>query len=262
MHSLVKHRSLIGQLVWRDLSARYRSSLLGVLWLFIQPLLQLAVYSFVFQMVLRARWDVVTETGIQVPFGIVLFVGLLLHAVLADALIRGPSLVTSNPTFVKRVIFPLETLPIVSVASALLLLLVSMVLLVIVTLTLVGPLPVAGLLAIVPVLLLGLMALGLAWLMAGLGVYLPDLVQFSPLLATLLLFTAPVCYPRGMVPEHYQWLLWLNPLTVPVENVRSLLFTGAANWAQLGMYGAAALLALTLGGAAFNKMRGGFADVI
>lgn len=262
MRSLVKHKSLIGQLVWRDLSARYRNSMLGALWLLIQPLLQLAVYSFVFQMVLRARWDVVTEAGAQVPFGIVLFAGLLLHAVIADALTRGPSLVTSNPTFVKRVIFPLETLPIVSVISALVLLLLSLVLLAIVTFILVGPLPIAGLLAIVPVLLLGAIGLGLAWLMAGLGVYVPDLSQFTPLLATLLLFTAPVCYPKGMVPEQYQWLLWLNPLTVPVENTRSLLFTGVADWAQIGLYGVVAVLVLVLGGVAFKKMRGGFADVI
>ena len=259
---ILRHRSLIWQLILRDVSSRYKNSAFGALWLFVQPLLQLLIYSFVFGMVLQARWDINTPTGAAAPFGIVLFVGLLMNTLIADALVRGPSLVSSNPTFVKRVIFPLEALPLVSTATTLLNVLVGFVLLIAATLLLVGTLPLSAVLIVLPVLALTLTALGLAWLLSALGVYFPDLSQLAPHFSTILLFTAPICYPADMVPEHFRWLLTFNPLTVPVEVARQLLFEGTANWTRLAGYTLGALTMAGLGAWAFNVMRKGFADVL
>jgi lipopolysaccharide transport system permease protein len=120
MSGWIQHRSLIWQLAKREIAQRYKNSVFGGFWVVAQPLIQLLLYAFVFQVVLRSRWGVtVPNTGKEVPFGLILFVGILLHALLAEILTRGPALIISNVSFVKRVIFPLEILPVVTMVTAL-----------------------------------------------------------------------------------------------------------------------------------------------
>lgn len=263
IRSIVANRGLIFQMTRRDVSARYKSSFLGSLWMIGQPLLQLLLYGFVFQVVLRSRWGIQTPDGRDVPFGLLLFCGILLHSLIADTLVRSPSLIVSNTSYVKRVIFPLETLPLVSTAGTAVGVIFGMGILLAGTLYYSGTLPFQVILLPVPLVLLFVLTVGLGWLLSAVGVFFRDLPQLTNSLATIMLFTAPICYPAEMVPQQFRWLLKLNPLTVPVEATRILVFShNEVDWASLGAYAVIATVTAALGYVAFQRMRSGFADVL
>lgn len=264
MTGWVQHSSLIWQLAKREMAQRYKSSALGGFWVVAQPLIQLLLYAFVFQVVLRSRWGVtVPNTGREVPFGLILFVGILIHALLAEMLTRGPALVVSNVSFVKRVIFPLEILPVVTMVTAIINVIFGFLILFAGFLLVHGTLTPMAFMIVVPLFFLIVLGLGLGWLLSAFGVYFRDLSQLTTHLSTILMFTAPICYPATMVPEHFRWLLQINPLTLPVESVRGMLFQGTPpDWSALLTYGAGAIVFAWFGNFVFRKLRGGFADVL
>ena len=263
IRSLISHRELIFEMTRRDISMRYKSSFLGSLWMFGQPLLQLLLYGFVFQVVLRSRWGIQAPDGKDIPFGLLLFCGILLHGLIVDTIVRSPSLIVSNTSYVKRVIFPLEILPLVSAAGTAIGLAFGMGILLAASLYYLGTLPYQALLLPIPLILLFVLTVGLGWLLSAVGVFFRDLSQLTTSLGTIMLFTAPICYPAEMVPQRFRWLLNINPLTVPVEAVRTLMFShNAVDWASMGVYAAVAALTATLGYAVFYRMRPGFADVL
>ncbi|WP_165222036.1 ABC transporter permease [Affinirhizobium pseudoryzae] len=256
------NRKLIFSLTRRDISQRYRSSALGPVWLFAQPLLLLALYSFVFQVVLRARWGIEGATGSPVPFGLILFVGLVLHTILSDTLVRAPATITAQESLVKRVIFPLEILPVVNVASSLMTAFLSFIILTAAMIVFAGFLYPTSIMLLVPILGLALFTTGLGWILAALGVYLRDLNQIMPLFSTLLLFTAPVVYPRSMVPDQFQFLLAINPLTIPVEWSRAILFEGAIWHPGAEIFLILSAVVYVIGYGFFRMLRREFADVL
>ncbi|AIL60616.1 ABC-type polysaccharide/polyol phosphate export system, permease component [Pseudomonas alkylphenolica] len=263
IRSLTRNRGLIVQMTLRDISMRYKNSFLGGLWIVGQPLIQLMLYGFVFQVVLRSRWGLQTPDGQEVPFGLLLFCGILLHGLLADTMVRAPSLVVSNTSYVKRVIFPLEILPVITVGSTAVGIFIGFVILLAASLYYLGFHGLNILLLPIPIGLLVLLTLGVGWLLSAIGVFFRDLSQITSSLATIMLFTAPICYPAEMVPSEFRWLLNINPLTIPVETVRTLLFSNdPVQWASLGVYAAFALLAAAFGYFVFYRMRAGFADVL
>jgi len=251
----------VRDLTRRDISGRYRGATGGIVWAFVTPLLMLAVYSLVFGFIFEARWTSV-ETR-EISFPIVLFAGLLFANLLSECLNRAPGLVLANANYVKKVIFPLEILPWVVVGTALFHAAVSIVVLVLALL--VTGSPIAPTIVLLPLLFLLFvpMLAGFTWMFAALGVFLRDLQHVVGILATALLFLAPVFYPRTMLPEDYRWLLSLNPLTYVVETARDLIL-----WNQLpslpatGIYVAVSLLIGWLGWVVFESTRKGFADVV
>ncbi|WP_275094575.1 ABC transporter permease [Pseudomonas parasichuanensis] len=247
----------------RDISMRYKNSVLGSLWIVGQPLLQLLLYGFVFQVVLRARWGIQTPDGRDVPFGLLLFCGILLHGLLADTLVRAPSLIVSNTSYVKRVIFPLEILPLVGAASTAVGVIFGIGILLVGVLYYSGAVPLQALLLPIPLVLLFILTVGLGWLLSAVGVFFRDLPQLTTSLATIMLFTAPICYPAEMVPQAFRWLLNINPLTIPVETVRTLIFShDSIDWLALGSYAIVAAVTAAVGYVVFHRMRSGFADVL
>ncbi|HSD39906.1 MAG TPA: ABC transporter permease [Rhodocyclaceae bacterium] len=263
LRTLKRNRSLLAQLTRRDITQRYKNSVLGAVWVVGQPLLQLMLYGFVFQVVLRSRWGLSAPNGEDVPFGLVLFVGILIHTILAETLVRGPALVLSNTTYVKRVIFPLEILPVVNVLSSLVSFAFGFLVLLAATFIFVGHVSSSVWLVFIPVGFLVLMSLGIGWFLAALGVYLRDLGQLMGVFSSVLLFTAPICFPASMVPAHLSWLLQINPLTIPVNAVRALLFgADPVSFESVFAYGFVSLVVMVVGYWFFNKMRIGFADVL
>lgn len=258
-----RHRSLLTALVRRDIVARYRGSMLGVAWSFIQPLLLLIVYSFVFSVVFKARWRSDASAS-QSEFALVLFAGLIPYQVFADVLQRAPGLVVSHANYVKKVIFPLEILPWVTVGAALVQALISCLVWVVVYVVLMQRLPSITLL-LTPLVFVPLVFLsaGAAWLFASLGVYLRDLSQLVGLLITVLMFVSPIFYPLSALPEAYRDLARLNPLTDLIELQRAAMYWGEG-WHWLSWFKAMAvsLLLAALGFAWFQKTRKGFADVL
>jgi lipopolysaccharide transport system permease protein len=256
-----RHRELLAALSRRDVVGRYRGSFMGLAWSFLHPLVMLAVYTFVFGFVFRARWD--AGSGSTAEFALVLFAGLLVYNVFAECANRAPTLVVGNPSYVKKVVFPLEVLPYVTLGAALFHLAIGLVVWVIFYALLIGTPPVT--IAWLPVVLLplALLSLGVSWFLAALGVYLRDVAHVIGVATTALLFVTPVFYPLSALPPEWQRWMRLNPLTDVVESARGVLIWGRSpDWSHYGVSLAVAAAIAWLGYAWFQKTRRGFADVL
>lgn len=261
LSSMSRHRALIVEMVKREVIGRYRGSAMGLLWSFFTPVLMLVVYTFVFSVVFRARWA--GGTGSKTEFAVVLFVGMMIFGFFAECINRAPSLILSNANYVKKVIFPLEILPLVSLGAALFHFAVSMLVWIIFYLILFGVPAVQALWLPVAITPLLIMCLGLSWFLASLGVYLRDVGQVIGVVTTALMFMSPVFFPIVAMPEEFRPYLHLSPLTYFIEQSRALLvWHGDMQWdTWLKMLGLSLLIAI-LGFAWFQKTRKGFADVI
>lgn len=262
LRSVTGQRRLILQLARRDVSGRYRGSMGGLGWSLLTPLLMLAVYTFVFSVVFKARWGIDARES-QGMFAVIIFVGILVHGVFADCINRAPQLMLNHANYVKRVVFPLEILPVVTLLSALFHLAVSCVVLLVAVWLVNGAL--AWTILLFPLVLapLLLVTLGATWLLSALGVYVRDISQFTAIITMVMMFLAPVFYPVTALPEHLRPWLYLNPLTFIIEQARLVLLWGQwPDWPGLGMHLAAGAAVAWFGFWAFQKMRRGFADVL
>ncbi|MBD8738037.1 ABC transporter permease [Pseudomonas fluorescens] len=259
--SLWKNRSLISQMTKREVIGRYRGSVMGLTWSFFNPILMLAVYTFVFSEIFRARWAGV-ETG-KGGFAVLLFVGMIVHGLFAECANRAPSLIMTNSNYVKKVVFPLEILPVITLGSALFHSCISLVVLLAAQFLIMGQLYWTALLFPLILVPLILATLGVSWLLASLGVYLRDVGHVITVLTTVLLFLSPVLYPIAALPEAYKPWLKLNPLTYIIEESRSvLLFGHLPHWGNLGIAIIVGSVIASIGFWFFQKTRKGFADVI
>jgi lipopolysaccharide transport system permease protein len=257
-----KHRSLITQLVKRDVIGRYRGSTIGLLWSFLNPLIMLAVYTFVFSVVFRAKWAA-DQDETRADFALILFVGMIIHQVFAECVNRAPRLILDNSNFVKKVVFPLEILPWVAMGSTLFHALVSVAVWALFFLVIKGYLSWTIVFLPLIALPLVLVTMGFAWFLAATGVYLRDVAQTTGIITTILLFLSPIFYPASALPEGYRTLLVLNPLTFLIEQARAaLVWSRVPDLVGLGLYTAIAALSAVLGFAWFQRTRRGFADVV
>ena len=259
--SLWRNRSLIHSSAKREVLGRYRGSAMGLLWSFLNPVFMLAVYTFVFSEVFKARWSAGSES--KTEFALVLFAGLIIFNLFAECINRAPSLILSNVNYVKKVVFPLEILPFVGLLSALYHMLISLGVWLVAYLVLFGiPHPTALYLPLI-VLPFILFIMGLSWALASLGVYLRDVGQFIGVVTTVLMFLSPIFYPATTLPEVYRHLLYLNPLTPVIEQARAVLYFGETpDFIMLAIYWFATFIIAWLGFAWFQKTRKGFADVL
>ena len=262
MHTeLLQFRFLIIRMTIRDIALRYRGSILGVIWSFILPLLTVAIYTFLFSYVFKARWS---EQGDGLSsYPLILFTGLILHSFLSEVLTRSCTVIRVQSNLVKKVVFPLHVLPAVLVLSGSFQMIVSFCVLFAFQVMMFGHLS-AGVL-VVPLLFICLvfMGLGAAWFLAALGVYLQDLAQVIGLISTALMFSAPILYPINALPEFVRPWLYLNPLTFLVEQLRNvLLFGGVIDWLGLFIYAVAAVFVVIFGWWVFDRTKKGFADVL
>lgn len=258
-----RQHELIRTLAWREVALRYRGSFLGILWPVLTPLLMLAVYTLVFGVVFATRWPGRAGEGGIGLFALVLLSGLLVQGLLAEVLSRAPMLVVSQPNYVKKVVFPLEVLAWVSFLAAAFHALITLVLLCLVN-GLFGT-GFAWTQLLLPLLLLPfcLLLMGLNWLIAALGVFVRDLAQAIGSLITLIMFLAPIFYPREAMPAGMRDWLLLNPITVPIEQLRHVLFEAKApDWPQWLGYCAASLVVYVAGLWVFTRLKRGFADVV
>lgn len=262
LSNLLSHRYLFLQMLKREIDQRYRGTQFGFLWAFLFPILMLLVYTFVFGMVMRVKWGV--EGQDNIAFGLILFVGLLCHTFLAEVLTGSVSAITGSAQYVKKVVFPLEILTPLKVANGFIHMLLGVIILLAIFLITGNAIPWTIILAPVVLLPFLIFLTGASYFISVLGVYVPDLGQVIGVLMTMLLFLGPIVYPFSSVPERLQiFVLWLNPLTVIVEQLRAVvLFGQMPNWEHLAWYTLAASLILCLGIWFFNKTRDGFADVI
>jgi lipopolysaccharide transport system permease protein len=256
-------RDLIRQLLAREIVQRYRGSYLGATWSLVTPLLVLAVYTFVFSTVFQVRWNSQDAQAQPAQFALLLFAGLIPFNAFSETLARGPTLIIAVPNYVKKIVFPLEVLPVVAVGSALFQSLMSVIVLLLMTLIFQHSLPLSLSLLPLAYLPLMLLSLGCAWLLASLGVYVRDISQAITAIIQVLVFISPVFYPASAVPEELRWILYLNPLTPVLEAFRGALVSGVPfvwqSW--LGCTLVSTVVA-ALGYAWFLHTRNGFSDVL
>ncbi|KLV05828.1 hypothetical protein ABT56_09815 [Photobacterium aquae] len=258
---LLQHKGLIWTMAKRDLAMRYKGSVMGMLWTFFNPLLMLAIYTFVFQYVFRSKWGM--EGEMKTGFAIILFSGLILHMWLTEVFSRSVSLMSSNANFVKKIVFPLEVFPWVVLLSASFQFAIA-------SLVLVGFMVVEGasftmsmLLAPITVAPLALLLLGSSYLFSALGVFVKDLEQFIGSFVTILLFTSTVFFSLDNVPAIIQPFIKLNPLTIPVEAFRGAVIWGHVdNWFEVGIYTVVSILFTLVSYAFFKKVKTIFPDVM
>jgi len=252
-------------MVKREVIGRYRGSFLGLLWAFVNPILMLAIYTFVFGVVFKVRLDSQSTElyDDKFAFALLLFTGLILFNLSSECLSRSPGLVLANVNYVKKVIFPLEILPLVSLGSALFHAGISF--LVLFTFMLVIDHSIHWTLIFLPIILLPLLLLilGLSWMLASIGVYVRDIGQFIGLILTMLLFMSPIFYPASALPESVRDYLFLNPLTFVIEQARAVTLYGQLpDWSGLVVYYMLASIVAWAGLIWFMKTRKGFADVL
>lgn len=262
LKSVVQHRRLIMSLARHEIIARYRGSVFGLLWSFLNPVFMLAVYTFVFSVVFQARWGT-GGSGSKAEFALILFAGLLVFNLFAECISRAPALIISNATYVKKVVFPLEILPWVTLGSALFNAAIGLFVWLLFSLFVFGLPPLT--LFLLPVVLLPLLffIMGLSWFLASLGVYLRDVSQVIGIVITALMFLTPIFYPLTAIPESYHIYIYLNPLTFIVEQVRNLLVFGQGLCLfEHVLLTTCSVFVAWLGYAWFQKTRKGFADVL
>lgn len=265
LRNLWRHRELTCQLARRDVAARYRNSWLGFLWSIITPLMLLAIYTFVFAVIFQARWG--AADGPPEPHGVfalTMFCGMLVYNLFAEVANRSPALIVDNATYVKKVVFPLEVFVVAALITALFNLLVASGVWLAGWGLIMHTWPSWTLIWFPLVLLpICLVALGLGWLLASLGVFVRDVGHAVVLVTQILFFVTPIFYPISRVPEKFQTIMRLNPLTHAVEDARRvLMYGGSPDWYFLAVSGLVSLPVALLGYAFFMKSKRAFADVL
>ena len=264
MRSLLGNRQLIVQMTAREVIGRYKGSVMGLLWSFLNPIFMLVVYTFFFSVVFKARWaGAGGDEESKTQFAVVLFVGLIVHGLFAEVLNRAPTLITTNINYVKKVIFPLEILPVVSLCAALFHSLVSLMVLLIAFVTFNHFLHWTIIFLPLVLLPLVIITLGFAWIFASLGVFLRDVGQTVGIFTMVLMYISPVFFPITAMPEKYQPIMMANPLTFIIEQAREVLIWGhLPDWWGIGIYTLVACATAWVGFIWFQKTRKGFADVL
>jgi len=260
--SLWRNRELITLMTKREVIGRYRGSVMGIAWSFLNPLLMLAVYTFVFSLVFNVRWGIGSNES-KADFAIVLFVGMVIHGIFAECVNRSPGLILSNVNYVKKVIFPLEILPWIAMGSALFHAAISLIILFAVQLVVNNYLPWTIIFFPLVMLPLILATMGFSWFISSLGVYVRDIGQVTGIFTTVMLFVSPVFYPISALPKDYQGWLMLNPLSYILEEGRNVLLFGLMpDFLVLCLAMVIGCLIAWGGYWWFQKTRRGFADVI
>lgn len=259
--SVWRNHELIFALIKRDILGRYQGSIFGLLWSVFNPFVMLIIYTFVFSVVFKARWTGLSESKIE--FALILFSGLLVFNLFAECITRAPSLIINNVNYVKKILFPLEILSLVSLGSAMFSALMSFAVWILFYCIYFGIPPITILLLPLIVLPLLFLIIGLSWFMSALGVYLRDITQIVSIFITGLMYISPVFYPVSSLPYEYQFILKANPLTPVIEQVRDAMIWGKQpDWQSYFIHLLIAIIFAWLAFVCFQRVRRGFADVL
>lgn len=261
LNSFRNNKHLIKQLTIREVSSRYRGSYLGILWSFIIPLLMLIVYTFVFSVVFKARWN--TGSDNKIEFALIIFTGMLVFNLFSEVIGRSPSLILNNVNYVKKIIFPLEILPIVVLISALIHMGINLIVLMLGLLIFMGGFHITIITLPLIILPIILFTTGVSWFLTSLGVYLRDLGHIVGVVITALMYMTPIFYSITSIPEKIRFLFYLNPLSYVVNDMRNIMIFGQwPDWLWLCIGTGISSIVFFLGYVWFQKTRGGFADVL
>lgn len=257
----LKFKYLARELVKREIRSKYQGSVVGIFWVLIHPILMLSLYTFFFSVVLKARWD--SSSVSNVDFALILFPGLMIYTFFSECISRSPTLIISNVSYVKKIVFPLSILPIISLAASLFQLTISLIIWICFCLILRGSVP--STILFMPLIIIPLIffVLGLSWFLSSIGTFFRDIAQIVGPVLNVMMFLSPVFYSADRLPQEFRWLLNLNPLSQIIIQSRNVMFYGEilhfSEWVYTLTF--TAVLAV-LGYFFFQKTKRGFADVV
>ena len=249
-------------MIKREVVGRYKGTLFGLAWSFFNPVLMLTIFTFIFSVVFKAKWSI-SSSEETAQFALILFIGLIIFNFFSETINRAPSLIVGNVNYVKKVIFPLEILPFISIGASFFHALISLFVLMLAMIIINGYISWTAILIFLIFIPLIFLILGLSWFLASLGVYMRDVGQTIGILTSALMFLSPVFYPIDALPPRFQFWMMLNPLSFIIEQARIVLIQGLMpNWDLLSIYTVGALIFMWCGYGWFQKTRKGFADVL
>lgn len=260
-HTLVTNKNLIVSLSKRDIVSKYQGSFIGLIWSFINPVLMMVIYTFVFSVVFKTRWGAGVDS--KGEFALALFIGLIFFGLFSECINRAPTLIVNNVNYVKKVVFPVETLPLVSLLTSLFQMVMNLSVWLLFYVAIVG-LPTWHILWL-PVIIAPflMMVLGVSWFLSSISVYLKDIAQVVGVLTMILMYLSPIFYPISMLPDAFHVFMQLSPLTYVIEQARDCMMLGKnIAWSSLGIYTLISFIVMLLGYGWFMFTRKGFADVI
>ena len=240
-----EHRELIRSMVQRELSSRYKGSLMGIGWAIISPAVMIVIFTIIFSGIFGARFG---NTGGQLSFAVYLFCGLLPWIAFSEGIQRATNSLFENINLVKRVVFPIEALPVNLALAAIITQLLGTVVLLVAHLLLERQLHVTVLM--LPLLLIPqlLATVGLGWLMASLGVFLRDMPQINQLVLMAWMYLTPIFFPENLIPPSYSWLVKFNPMAPLIRSYRRILLEGQMpDWSGLSFTLAFAVVCFVVG---------------
>lgn len=261
--NLWQMRGLIGQMTRRDVVATYKGTYLGVIWQIATPLMMLAVYTLAFGVIMNVTFSPQPLAG-ELDVSLNLFCGLIVYnGVFAGTVGRASGLILAYRNYVKRVIFPLEILPVAILGSSLVNAAMSLAILLLALLVFLPKFSSTAFLFPVVLIPLCFLTLGISWFLASLGVFLRDIGQSVGIILQLMFFLSPVFYPVSVVPQDYQFIFRWNPLTFIIEDTRRTLILGEwPDWLSWVVVTAISLVVLQFGYAWFMRSKRAFADVV
>jgi lipopolysaccharide transport system permease protein len=260
--TIVTKRYLISRYLNRQVARRYRGSILGVCWSLVSPLAMLSVYMLVFGFIFKSRFNI-SRNETAADFGLALFCGLNLYNLCSEVITRSPTLILGHPNLVKKIVFPLETLPVVQTLDSLLHCVIAFVPLFVAFVVCRGTIPWSFIFLPLYLAPLALFSVGCCLTLSALGVFIRDIEALMQPLLTILMFGSAVFYPIGRIPPPFRQFIQLNPLALVIENARRSIIWGAPP--KLGLLLALTLVAflfVTVASIFFEKAKPAFADVV
>ena len=251
---------LILSLTKRELAARYKGSALGILWAVLTPVVMIAIFTIIFAGIFKAKFG---ASSSQWDYALYLFCGLLPWNAFQESLNLSTTAIVARANLVKRVVFPLETLPVAQTLAAIVNQLFGSIALLLGIILVRHQLHVT--IAYLPLLLIlqFVATLGGAWLLASLGVFIRDMAQGISLFLMAWMYLTPIIYPESIVPDSYRRIINMNPLTPLMRSYRSIFLEGGGpDWRGLGYFAVFALIGFVLGYWWFARTRKNFADVV
>ena len=261
-YEIYKARDLLLQLTRRNIQVRFKGSLLGTLWTFVTPVCMLAIYTFIFSIIFRARWGGDAEQS-KTAFALIIFCGMAVLNIFSESVSSAVYSVTGNPSYVKKVVFPLELIPVSSVFTGLYMGVIWLAILLLGIIVFTYKLHLASICLPLVLFPLLLCSCGFAWIVASLGVFFRDLSHIVGILLQMLFFLTPIFYTVEMIPARYQFIFRFNLLAGIVTNIRRILIFGKwPDWYELGLLTICSWIIFQAGYMWFMKTKRGFADVL
>ena len=257
----MKNSYLLQQLIIKDFREKYKGSLLGVMWSFMIPLFMMVIYTFVFSEIFQPVWS--TQPSSKFEYALIIFCGLSAFNMFSEVMTRSVGIVTGNVNYVKKVIFPLELLPLAVCTVAFVNCVISYGILLIANLILTHVVYITSIELCLLFIPLFMTCLGVSYALAALSVYFRDIVNAISILVMILMYVSPIFYSLEAAPRQFRYIAAINPLAYIIENARSVCIYGQhmnRNSYMVSMV--VSVVILLVGYQIFVRLKAGFADIL